>query len=68
MRVKTVLMVFWQKAGIMAGMVNGGVDGTKFSFTESYPDFDLDRITSYAAVKNVRLIGHHETGGAVYKL
>ncbi len=40
-------------------------DGSKFSFTESYPDFDMDRITSYAAVKNVRLIGHHETGGAV---
>ncbi len=41
------------------------VDGTKFSFTESYPDFDRERITSYAAVKNVRLIGHNETGGAV---
>lgn len=40
-------------------------DGTKFSFTESYPDFDLERIAFYAAMKNVRLIGHHETGGAV---
>jgi len=40
-------------------------DGTKFSFTRSYPDFELKKITSYAAMKNVRLIGHHETGGAV---
>jgi len=40
-------------------------DGTKFSFTESYPDFDLEKITAYAAMKNARIIGHHETGGAV---
>jgi len=41
------------------------IDGTKFSFTKSYPDFNMEEITSYAAVKNIRLIGHHETGGAV---
>ena len=41
------------------------IDGTKFSFTESYPDFDLNKIAAYAATKKVRLIGHHETGGAV---
>lgn len=40
-------------------------DGTKFNFTESYPDFDLKKVASYAATKNVRLIGHHETGGAL---
>ncbi|HAM99791.1 MAG TPA: alpha-glucosidase [Marinilabiliales bacterium] len=39
-------------------------EGNKFSFTKSYPDFDLEEITSYAVMKNVRLIGHHETGGA----
>jgi alpha-glucosidase len=39
-------------------------DGTKFSFTKSYPDFDLGKVTSYAVIKNVRLTGHHETGGA----
>lgn len=44
---------------------NWSEDGTKFSFTKSYPDFDLGKITSYAAMKNVSLIGHHETGGAV---
>ncbi|MCO6149170.1 glycoside hydrolase family 97 protein [Flavobacterium sp. NRK1] len=39
-------------------------DGTAFSFTKSYPDFDIKEITKYAASKNVRLIGHHETAGA----
>ncbi|MEG9329000.1 glycoside hydrolase family 97 protein [Salinimicrobium catena] len=39
-------------------------DGTAFSFTEPYPDFDLEEISEYAATKNVRLIGHHETAGA----
>ncbi|RYZ19933.1 MAG: glycoside hydrolase family 97 protein, partial [Chitinophagaceae bacterium] len=39
-------------------------DGSSFSFTKPYSDFDLDEITSYAKKKNVRLIGHHETAGA----
>jgi alpha-glucosidase len=39
-------------------------DGSAFSFTKPYPDFDLDEITDYAAKKHVRLIGHHETAGA----
>ncbi|MFD2941881.1 glycoside hydrolase family 97 protein [Flavobacterium notoginsengisoli] len=39
-------------------------DGSAFSFTKAYPDFNLEEITKYAAVKNVRLIGHHETAGA----
>ena len=39
-------------------------DGTAFSFVIPYPDFDLDEISKYAAMKNVRLIGHHETAGA----
>jgi alpha-glucosidase len=39
-------------------------DGNVFSFTKPYPDFDLEEITKYAAMKNVRLIGHHETAGA----
>ncbi|EKF55541.1 hypothetical protein I215_06262 [Galbibacter marinus] len=29
-----------------------------------YADFDLERIAKYAALKNVRLIGHHRTAGA----
>jgi|SRR6218665_599651 len=39
-------------------------DGAAFSFTKPYPDFDLEAITKYAAEKNVKLIGHHETAGA----
>jgi alpha-glucosidase len=43
--------------------------GDDFSFTEATPDFDLKAVTDYARSKNVRLIGHHETGGniAVYE-
>jgi alpha-glucosidase len=36
-----------------------------FSYTEPYPDFDIREVTRYAAAKNVSLIGHNETGGAV---
>ncbi|BFM45549.1 glycoside hydrolase family 97 protein [Flavobacterium sp. CFS9] len=39
-------------------------DGSAFSFVKAYPDFNLEEITKYAAIKNVRLIGHHETAGA----
>lgn len=39
-------------------------EGDKFSFTKAYPDFDIEEITRYAREKGVRLIGHHETGGA----
>ena len=40
-------------------------NGDKFSFTEAYPDFDLPEITRYGKAKGVKLIGHHETGGAI---
>ena len=40
-------------------------NGDIFSFTNTYPDFDLAEITRYGLQKNVRLIGHHETSGAV---
>lgn len=39
--------------------------GDRFSFTEPYPDFDLEEVTAYAVEKGVRLIGHHETGAAI---
>jgi alpha-glucosidase len=39
--------------------------GADFSFTEPYPDFDLDAVAAYAREKGVGLIGHHETGGDV---
>ena len=43
--------------------------GREFSFTEPYPDFDIEALSRYAKAKGVRLIGHHETGGniAVYE-
>ena len=61
---KSVLIEGWNK----------GWDGNWFgrgyySFTESYPDFDLKEVTDYARRKGVQIIGHHETGGniAVYE-
>ena len=42
-----------------------GHGGADFSFTRSYPDFDLPGLAAYAKSKGVRLIGHHETGANV---
>jgi len=39
-------------------------DGDKFNFTKAYPDFDIKKLSDYAASKNVKIIGHNETGGA----
>jgi len=39
-------------------------NGEVFDFAKSYPDFDLPALSAYAREKDVRLIGHHETGGA----
>jgi alpha-glucosidase len=38
-------------------------NGDSFSFTQPYPDFDLQVVAAYARKKGVRLIGHHETSG-----
>ena len=40
-------------------------NGKHFSFTESYPDFDLPQLSAYAHERGVRLIGHNETAGAL---
>lgn len=37
--------------------------GNEFSFTEAYPDFDIEEVTEYGRGKGVRMIGHHETCG-----
>jgi alpha-glucosidase len=37
--------------------------GDEFSFTEPYPDFDIQALAAYARKKGVHLIGHHETAG-----
>lgn len=39
--------------------------GDAFSFTEPYPDFDIDELSRYARSKGVGLIGHHETAGNI---
>ena len=54
--------------GVLIEGWNRGWDGdwvknSQFSFTEPYPDFDIDAVAAYAAERGVRLIGHHETGG-----
>jgi len=40
-------------------------NGQDFSFTQTYPDFDLPRIAAYARRKGIRLIGHHETSANI---
>ncbi|HET7817061.1 MAG TPA: glycoside hydrolase family 97 protein [Sphingomicrobium sp.] len=39
--------------------------GWDFSFTEAYPDFDLEGVARYARSRGVSLIGHHETAGNI---
>ncbi|MDJ0911674.1 MAG: glycoside hydrolase family 97 protein [Woeseiaceae bacterium] len=39
--------------------------GAGFSFTESYPDFDIEEVADYALERGVRLVGHHETSGHI---
>ncbi len=40
-------------------------NGETFSFTQPYPDFDIERLAAYAKSKGVHLIGHHETSGNI---
>jgi alpha-glucosidase len=40
-------------------------NGDVFSFTETYPDFDLEEVTRYGDSLGVKLIGHHETSAGI---
>jgi alpha-glucosidase len=40
-------------------------NGELFDFSTPYPDFDLEGLAEYAQARDVRIIGHHETGAAV---
>ena len=40
-------------------------NGSLFSFTEAYPDYDFEELARYAAEKGVAIVGHHETSGDV---
>ncbi len=57
--------------GVLVEGWNVGWDGDwleneqGFSFTEAYPDFDLEEVARYAREQGTRLIGHHETAGAI---
>ncbi|MBD3585964.1 glycoside hydrolase family 97 protein [Salinimonas sp. HHU 13199] len=57
--------------GVLVEGWNKGWDGNwiensqLFSFTESYPDFDVKAVTDYGKKKGVKLIGHHETSGGI---
>ena len=41
-------------------------NGSDFSFTQTYPDFDIEAVTAHGRAKGVELIGHHETGGNAF--
>ncbi len=59
---------FAAKHGFSGVLVEGWNEGWEewkdYQFTKPYSDFDIKRITDYAKSKGVKLIGHHETGGA----
>ncbi len=48
---------------LVEGWNKGWEDWKSYEYTTPYPDFDIAKITEYAASKNVKLVGHHETGG-----
>ena len=57
--------------GVLVEGWNTGWDGDwianreAFSFTQSYPDYDLKAVAAYARQKGVRLIVHNETSGGI---
>ncbi len=66
---------FASKHGIDGVLVEGWNSGWEewfnlwkedpFDFVTPYPDFNIKEITTYAASKNVQLVMHNETSGAV---
>lgn len=56
---RSVLVEGWNRGWEADWFANGD----SFSFTEPYPDFDLEAVAAYARSKGVRLMGHHETSG-----
>lgn len=57
--------------GVLVEGWNVGWDGNwydnanQFSFTQPYPDFDIEALTDYARERGVYLVGHHETSGGI---
>lgn len=66
---------FASKHGFDALLVEGWNEGWEdwfgkskdyvFDFVTPYPDFDVELIQEYAASKNIEMMMHHETSGAV---
>ena len=57
---KGVLVEGWNKGWDQNWCCNG--EGEDFGFYHPHPDFDHDMVRDYAKEKNIRIIGHHETG------
>ena len=51
--------------GVLIEGWNQGWAGEDISYTEAYPDFDLESASAHARERGVHLIGHHETYGDV---
>ena len=60
-----VLVEGWNKGWDKNGDYEWFANGSEFSFTEAYPDFDIAEAARYARSKGVILIGHHETAGNI---
>ncbi|GAA4748962.1 glycoside hydrolase family 97 protein [Sphingomonas daechungensis] len=60
-----VLVEGWNKGWDKNGDYEWFANGSEFSFTEAYPDFDIEELARYAKSKGVGLIGHHETAGNI---
>ncbi|MEX2478178.1 MAG: glycoside hydrolase family 97 protein [Gracilimonas sp.] len=60
------LMDFTAEHGFYGVLVEGwnigwGDESDRFSYTETYADFDIEEVTRYGDSLGVKLIGHHET-------
>ena len=40
-------------------------NGDLFSFTQAYPDYDIEALAAYGKERGVRLVGHNETSGGI---
>lgn len=58
---KGVLVEGWNKGWDGDWVANGDL----FSFTQSYPDYDIEALAAYGSERGVRLVGHNETSGGI---
>ena len=55
-----VLVEGWNNGWDQNWCCNG--EGEDFGFYHPHPDFDHKLVRNYAKEKNIRIVGHHETG------